>query len=401
MGGAAQTPRGTLGQVLLALHTAGGSATRAELTDQVGCGRSVMGYLLGELADRDLVRVDRTGGRAPSADGGRPSHRVVIADGAPTVVAAQISADTFAVATVGLGGRVIARDEHPLRSPQATEALDDLCRLIVRHVHNAHIGHRILGIGVAVPSPIRAADGYAPAALHLGWPGVPMRDLLLGQLHDRHGLDLPLWLANDANLAGLAEYRHGAGSGATQLLYLMTGNVGLGGAVVTDGRLFDGARGYGMEPGHITVDPAGTPCPCGSTGCLEVEADHRGLLRLLGHTDVPLRSVTTMIREVLANADDPAVAEAVRQVNDRLAIGLGSLVNIVDPDRIVLGGTLGRLYRMDPDAVGKRLAQRAFLSDLSQTPIVPGRLPDSVLLGAAELAMQPLLDDPRTVLSGR
>jgi hypothetical protein len=67
----------------------------------------------------------------------------------------------------------------------------------------------------------------------------------------------------------------------------------------------------------------------------------------------------------------------------------------------VLGGTLGRLYRMDPDAVGKRLAQRAFLSDLSQTPIVPGRLPDSVLLGAAELAMQPLLDDPRTVLSGR
>ncbi|GAB3884025.1 hypothetical protein GCM10029964_044390 [Kibdelosporangium lantanae] len=252
-----------LGQLLLALHTAGGTATRTDLTDQLGVGRSVMGYLLGELAARSLVEIDRSG---VSSSGGRPSHRVHIADGAPTVVAAQISADTFTVGTVGLGGRVLTSEEHPLPSLDPLAILDALA-----DVMRGHIGRSVLGLGVALSSPVRTTDGYAPAALHMGWPGVPVRDLLLERLPA-----LPLAVANDANMAGLAEYRHGAGRGARQLLYLTTGHVGLGGATITDGRLFTGAHGYAIEPGHVTVDPSGALCPCGSTGCLEVEADHRG-----------------------------------------------------------------------------------------------------------------------------
>jgi predicted NBD/HSP70 family sugar kinase len=386
MRGVTQAPKDTLGQVLLALHESGGTASRAELTDRLGVGRSVMGYLLGELADRDLVRIDRTGDRAPS--GGRPSHRVIVTDHAPTVVAAQINADTFTVGTIGLGGRILAREEHPLPSLDPAEILDALCAVMATHVHN---GQNVLGAGVAVSSPVRSSDGYAPAALHMRWPGVPVRDLMLERLPG-----LPLAVANDANLAGLAEYRHGAGRGATQLLYLTTGNVGLGGATISDGRLFTGAHGYAIEPGHITVDPAGAPCPCGSTGCLEVEADHRGLLRLLGQTDVPLNEVTTRIDRLLS-APTAEVRTAVRELNTRLAIGLASLANIVDADLIVLGGTLGRLYTMDPEIVRAKLAERAFLTELAHTPIVPGELTDSVLLGAAELALQPLLDDPRGV----
>jgi predicted NBD/HSP70 family sugar kinase len=387
MRGVTQAPRDTLGQVLLALHESGGTASRAELTDRVGVGRSVMGYLLGELTDRDLVRIDRAGDRAPS--GGRPSHRVIVTEQAPTVVAGQISADTFTVGTVGLGGRILVREEHPLPSPHPPEMLDALCSVMNSHVHN---GHNVLGFGVAVSSPIRSSDGYAPAALHMGWPGVPVRDLMLSRLTGR-----PLAIANDANLAAIAEYRHGAGRGAAQLLYLTTGNVGLGGAAISEGRLFTGAHGYAMEPGHITVDPAGAPCPCGSTGCLEVEADHRGLLRLLGQVDVPLDQVTARIEALLATPTASVLA-AVRSLNTRLAIGLASLANIVDADRIVLGGTLGRLYTLDPEIVRSTLAERAFLADLAHTPIVPGELTDSVLLGAAELAFQPLLDDPRGVV---
>jgi predicted NBD/HSP70 family sugar kinase len=389
MGGVIQAPRDTLGLVLLALHESGGVASRAELTGRLGVGRSVMGYLLGELADRDLVRIDRTGGRV-GGEGGRPSHRVIVTEQAPTVVAGQISADTFTVGTVGLGGRILAREEHPLRSPHASETLEDLAAVMASHVHN---GHNVLGFGLAVSSPVRSSDGYAPAALHMGWPGVPVRELMLERLGELH---LPLAVANDANLAALAEYRHGAGRGAAQLLYLTTGHVGLGGAMISEGRLFTGAHGYGMEPGHITVDPAGAPCPCGSTGCLEVEADHRGLLRLLGLTEVPLPEITGTIESLLASPTEQVLA-AVREVNTRLAIGLASLANIIDADQIVLGGTLGRLYSLQPGIVRSTLAERAFLTDLANTPIVPGELADSVLLGAAELALQPLLDDPRGV----
>lgn len=377
----------TLGQLLLALHESGGTASRAELTDRLGVGRSVMGYLLGELTDRDLVRIDRAGDRTSS--GGRPSHRVILADHAPTVVAGQISADTFAVGTIGLGGRILAREEHPLPSSRADEILDALSTVITSHIHS---GHNVIGTGVAVSSPVRSSDGYAPAALHMGWPGVPVREMLLSRLPE-----LPLAVANDSNLAGLAEYRHGAGRGASQLLYLTTGNVGLGGAVVGNGRVFTGAHGYAIEPGHIAVDPDGAPCPCGSTGCLEVEADHRGLLRLLGRTDVPLPAVTAEIEVVLSDPT-PSVMAAVRAVNKRLAIGLASLANIVDADRIVLGETLGRLYTLEPEIVRSTLASRAFLTEMAHTPIVVGELTDAVLLGAAELAFQPLLDDPRSVV---
>ncbi|MCE7012094.1 ROK family protein [Kibdelosporangium philippinense] len=373
-----QASKDTLGQLLLTLHVSGGQASRAELTDRLGCGRSVMGYLLGELADRSLVRIDRTGGKP---GGGRPSHQVTIPAEAPTVVAAQIQPDAFTVATVGLGGKILSRSTLPLRNPQPSEALDELCELM-----NQHVGPNVLGFGVAVPSPVRA-DGYAPAALHLGWPGLHLLDLL------REHLDRPVAIANDANLAALAEHRHGAGRESGQLLYLTTGNVGLGGGVVTEGRLFLGAHGYAIEPGHITVDPDGAQCPCGSTGCLEVEADHRALLRLLG-IEVPLQEVAARIEDLLASPSED-VLEAVHRVNTRLAIGLGSLANIVDADRIVLGGTLGKLYSLEPETVRRKLAERAFLADLAHVPITPGELADSVLLGAAELAFQPLLDDPR------
>ncbi|MET0135100.1 MAG: ROK family protein [Kibdelosporangium sp.] len=378
MRGSTQAP---LGQLLLALHTSGGTASRAELTDRLGVSRSVMGYLLGELSDRSLVQIDRSG----VSSGGRPSHVVSVTEDAPTVVVAQISADTYTVATIGLGARILSRSEHPLPSPDATRTLTEVSARIQSLVHS---GSNVLGAGLAVSSPVRSSDGYAPAALHMGWPGVPVRSIVQSRL------DLPLALANDANLAGLAEYRHGAGRGAAQLLYLTTGHVGLGGAAISEGQLFTGAHGYAMEPGHITVDPAGAQCPCGSTGCLEVEADHRGLLRLLGHPDVPLRDVTSLVAALL-DAPSAEVMAAVREVNTRLAFGLATLANIVDADRIVLGGTLGRLYAMEPELVRTKLAERAFLADLAETPIVPGELADAVLLGAGELAFQPLLADPR------
>jgi predicted NBD/HSP70 family sugar kinase len=379
--------RDALSQLVTQLHLLGGTASRAELTERLRCGRSVMGYLLGDLASRGVVTIEQAAGNGRA---GRPSHQVRVAATAPAVIGVQLQVDTVTVATVTLDGRIIDRTEFGLRPPVSA---DDLLSQIAREMTAQARGpHRILGAGMAIPSPVRRADGLAFALLHLGWPSVPLRELLAGQLGG-----IPLAVGNDANLAALAEHRHGAGRGARQLLYLTTGHIGLGGALISNGRLFDGAHGYAMEPGHLTVDPAGAPCPCGSTGCLEVECDHRGLLRAAGSGGSYADAAALLDA---AGAGDAVARRAVEHVTARLGSGLASLINLTDPDRVVLAASLASYARLAPDTLAASLAARSFLSSSAAdpVPIVAGELPDAALLGAADLAFQPLLDDPRAVL---
>jgi predicted NBD/HSP70 family sugar kinase len=397
-GGQEQEPgRDALSQLVTQLHLLGGTASRAELTERLRCGRSVMGYLLGDLASRGVVTIEQAAGNGRA---GRPSHQVRVAATAPAVIGVQLQVDTVTVATVTLDGRIIDRTEFGLRPPVSA---DDLLSQIAREMTAQARGpHRILGAGMAIPSPVRRADGLAFALLHLGWPSVPMRELLAGQLGG-----IPLAVGNDANLAALAEHRHGAGRGARQLLYLTTGHIGLGGALISNGRLFDGAHGYAMEPGHLTVDPAGVPCPCGSTGCLEVECDHRGLLRAAGSGAAGSGAAGSGGNYAdaaalldAAGAGDAVARRAVEHVTARLGSGLASLINLTDPDWVVLAASLASYARLAPDTLAASLAARSFLSSSAAdpVPIVAGELPDAALLGAADLAFQPLLDDPRAVL---
>jgi predicted NBD/HSP70 family sugar kinase len=381
----------TVSRALTELHKLGGRASRNELTERLGCGRSVTGYALGELVERGLVEIDRSVSLAPGRHGGRPSHGVVISEDAPVAIAAQLNADTIAVATVALGGRILARDEHPIGPLDPEAVADTLSELVCTH---ASTRRRLLGVGVSVPSPVRAADGFVLAALHLGWPPVPFGALLAARLGN-----LSLTLDNDAHLAALAEHRHGAGREATQMLYLTTGRSGLGGALISAGRLFTGASGYAMELGHIAVNPGGTPCRCGSAGCLDVEADNRALLRAGGEPEVGSDAVPRRANELLnaAAARDPRAVAAADRVRRILGDGLVSLVNLTDPDRIVLGGSLGALHELDPESIPTQLLQQSLLERAGTIPVRSGTLTDPFLLGAAEMVLQPLLDDPRAV----
>jgi len=384
-----RAPENTVGRALTELHQLGGRASRNELTERLGCGRSVMGYVLGELGDRGLVEIDRGVSLAPGREGGRPSHGVTISRGAPVAIAAQLNADTIAVATIALGGQILARDEHPIGPLDPEAAADALSELVLAH---ASISPRLLGVGVSVPSPVRAADGFVLAALHLGWPPVALGDLLASRLGN-----VPVALGNDAHLAALAEHRHGAGRGAAQMLYLTTARTGLGGALISSGRLFTGASGYAMELGHIAVNPGGTPCRCGSSGCLDVEADNRALLRAAGEPEVESDAILRRADELLnsAAAGDPRAAAAAGSVRRLLGDGLTSLVNLTDPDRIVLGGSLGRLHELSPKSIPQQLLKQSLLERAGAIPVQSGALTDPFLLGAAELVLQPLLDDPR------
>jgi predicted NBD/HSP70 family sugar kinase len=385
---------GMLGRALAELHLGGGEASRADLTRALDCGRSVMGYLLGELEAEGLVEVE-AGTRAATEEGGRPSQRVRVGARAPVVIAADLGTDAITVATVGLGGDLRRRERRDLPARISIEA--GVARLVEQITEQVDGGGPVGAVTVAVPSPVRRADGQALAPLHLHWPQVPLRELLRERLGaDRRTAGIGVQVANDSNLSALAESRRGAGRGASTMVYLGGATVGIGGGLAIGGNLFEGARGYAIEPGHITVNPAGRPCTCGSTGCLEVEADSRALLRAYGRgrvTHANLKGAVDKLLDAAADGEVDAIA-AIERTNVPLGVGLAGLINLTDPDCVVLGSTLGRRFEVAPEPVRRGIATRSYIDPRGEVPVRPGELDDATLIGAAELGFQPLLDDP-------
>lgn len=214
------------------------------------------------------------------------------------------------------------------------------------------------------------------------------------------GITGPAFAGNDVNLAALAEHRHGAGRGARDLLCVATGHRGVGGALVLDGRLHTGSSGLALEVGHLTVNPEGRPCHCGSRGCLDVEADPLALLTAAGRDPGPeqslLRQADDLVRD---HYDDPAVRTAAESLIDRLGLGLAGLVNILNPDRIILGGLHRTLLAADPARLRAVVAERSLWGQSGGVPVLACTLDHNSLVGAAELAWQPVLDDPLGTLT--
>jgi len=379
----------SLGRALTLVHI-GQVARRKDLTEQLGLTRTATGAVLRELEQLGLVRSLRSRAGAGAATG-RPSHAVEIHPDAPTALATQVQAETLLIAEVGLGGALGPVTELPLPQPTTPRAVLTLAAdHLATRLETAT--RRRAGIGVAVPSAV-ADDGTALSALHLSWPpAVPVGPILQRLLADR-GHNMPVQVGNDANLAALAEHRHGAGRGATDLLYLMTGQRGVGGGLVVHGRLHTGSAGYALEVGHLTVRPGGRRCHCGNDGCLEVETDPIALLDAAGVSN-PGPALTAAHAVITAAAADPTARAAVHAVTERLATGLASLLNVLNPDRIVLAGLHADLLTADEQHLRTALARHSFLDQATHVDLLPGRLPRPSLTGAAELPLQRLLDNP-------
>ncbi|MCI3934895.1 MULTISPECIES: ROK family protein [unclassified Streptomyces] len=383
--------RTALGPALELVHT-GRAPTRAVLTAELGVTRATAGAVAAELEALGLISVDAKPSAA-SGSQGRPSHRLSVAGTGPVALAAQVHADGFRAALVGLGGEIVATtpgcetiDADPAQV--LGTVVDEGARLL------RETGRRCVGAGLAVPSAVAEPEGTALNPLHLAWPaGAPVREIFADCVR-RAGVTGPAFTGNDVNLAALAEHRHGAGRGARDLLCVATGHRGVGGALVLDGRLHTGSSGLALEVGHLTVHPEGRPCHCGSRGCLDVETDPLAFLTEAGVRPGPeglLNQARTLLAEHYA---DPAVRVAAEALIDRLGLGLAGLVNILNPDRIVLGGLHRALLDADPERLRAVVADRSLWGRSGGVPILACTLDHNSLVGAAELAWQPVLDDP-------
>jgi predicted NBD/HSP70 family sugar kinase len=182
---------------------------------------------------------------------------------------------------------------------------------------------------------------------------------------------------------------------------LVWGEVGVGGGLIVDGQPLTGVAGFGGEVGHIPINPAGTGCRCGSVGCWETEVGEEALLRRAGHPPGGGRdAVDAVIAE--AASGGPAALAALDSLGHWLGIGLAGLVNVLNPQLIVLGGLFGRIHGFVAHTVDRELDRHALAPSRALTHVVPARLgEDAPLLGAAELAFEALLADPAMWLGPR
>ncbi|WP_088282684.1 ROK family transcriptional regulator [Kineosporia sp. A_224] len=377
--------RHNLGTVLQHLHLAG-PLTRAELTARMGLNRSTIAALVSELVVLGAVREERPAGSQTGA--GRPSLVVRPADDHLQVLAADVGVDRVVVALVGLGGRVVARRRRRLTSGSPASVASLIRRLVDAVLTDPAAGEHILGLGVSVPGVIRHSDGCVRFAPNLGWVDAPFGDLLAQQLGG-----MPVSVGNDADLGILAEHRRGAARGYDDVVFI-AGEVGVGGGLIVGGAPLVGAGGYAGELGHVLVHPQGRPCRCGARGCWETEIGGPAIARALG-----LGSVTT---EDLVEAMRRAAAEgstALDGVAHHVGLGLATIVNIINPRLVIIGGLLRELFPSNAAAVRASLDAAALTATAEQVSLVTPELGgDAVLVGASELAWQDVLDDPAGTL---
>jgi predicted NBD/HSP70 family sugar kinase len=379
--------RANLSAIVRELHLRG-PQSRSELVLRTGLTRSAIRGLIGELVGAGLVAEHRS---APAGTPGRPSPLVRPRDDQAVVLALEINVDSLAMAIVGLGGTIhrLERVDRPRGHEDVTEIVSDLMDLVRPFVPGLERGDALVGIGVAMAGIVRRTDGVVRHAPNLGWVDVPLGE----HLGEALALNAPLWIANEADLGGLAEHRRGAAVDVDDVVYV-TGEVGVGGSVTVGGQPLVGSAGYASEIGHMAVNPQGAACRCGSWGCWETEVGERALLTRAGRdADGGREAVTELVGA--AREGDPVAAAALEEVATWLGTGIATLVNVFNPTLVVLGGVFERIHPLVGESVERALAERSLLASRELVRVVPGELGvDAPILGAAEHAFEELLADP-------
>ena len=380
--------RHNLALVLRRLHFAG-PLTRSRLASITGLSRSTMADLIGELSSLDLVV---EGPSLTPSGPGRPSPMVHTRPHGAVVLAVELAVDSLAVATVGLGGHVFDRRrlERSREHVSPEEAVQDVAGLARPLLDSLPPKHRLVGVGVGVAGITRRSDGLVHLAPNLGWRDAPIGRLLSREL----GGGQPVMVANEADLGALAEHRRGGHPGVRHLVYI-AGEVGIGAGIIVDGEPLLGATGYAGEAGHALINPGGWPCRCGATGCWETEVGEAALLRRTGSGDAATGLAALDALGERAEAGEGAVLAGMAEVGRWLGLGVGNLINLFNPEVVVLGGLYHRFYRFLAPAVGQGARSQALAAPWSRVSIVPSRLGvDATLIGAAELALSPVIADP-------
>ncbi|MFB6963406.1 ROK family protein [Streptomyces sp. NPDC056309] len=366
------------------MHTvrAEGPLSRAAVASRIGLTRAAVSTLVDELVRTGLL--EELGPERPGRVG-RPGSALAVSGHGPAGVGAEVGVDHLAACVVDLRGQVRARavrhGTNRGRSPEpVTSELTALIGQVVAEAERQDLWPA--GLSVAVPGLIARDGRTVVRAPNLDW-----NDTDLGALLPP---GLPLTVDNEANFGGLAELW--LGEDTPRDFLHVSAEIGIGAAVVVDGRLLRGTRGFAGELGHVPVEPEGPACPCGGRGCLEQYAGEEAVLRAAGLEPGEGRVGLLAIR---AAEGDEDVRRALRDAGRALGVALTGAVNLLDPRSVVLGGALAALAPWLLPSLEAELASR---TAGPACPVSVSRLgPEGPLLGAAHAVVRAVLDDPAAV----
>ncbi len=314
------------------------------------------------------------------------------------VLAIDLGGTNIRPALISDKGELIAKNYSPTLASQGPPAvIDRIFSAIDSLVSSASMGlSQLHSISVAAAGAINTDEGIVTLSPRLrDWHDIPLRDIVI----ERYGVRT--FLVNDANAAALGEHCFGAGRGVSNLIYL-TVSTGIGGGIIIDNKLYSGQCGSAGEIGHMTIDVNGPKCNCGNTGCLEMLASGTAVAReairrigcgekssLTGMMGGKIEDITAKEVSVAAQSGDSLALEVISQAATYLGIGLVNLVNIFNPEMIIIGGGLSKMGDLLLEPVRRVVAERAFPLSAQAVRIVPAQLGDDAgVFGAAVFAWQ-------------
>jgi predicted NBD/HSP70 family sugar kinase len=358
-----------------------GVASRADIARWTGLSRSTVSSIVAELQVEGLV-VDRHESDREAAGSGRPPSLIALDPSAGYALGIDFGKRHLAVALADLSHEVLGEQWVEMTDDyEAGEGMTRAAELVERLLDDlgAERG-RVIGVGMGIPGPVQKTGMVGSSAILPGWAGTAPQERMAELL------DMPVRVGNDANLGALSESTWGAGRGSASVVYLKLAT-GIGAGIVIGGRLFEGAGGTAGEIGHTTIDETGDICRCGNRGCLETYAGAGAIASLLSRSFGQELDPEAVLSR--AAAGDPGCRRAIADAGRHIGVAVANLCNLVNPERIVVGGSMGHAGALLLDPLRESVSLRAIPSAGEDVSIVPGELGERAeLLGAVALVLQ-------------
>ena len=380
------------------------SVSRAKIAHFTGLNKSTVSSLVDFLIDRKLIH--ETG--INSVGTGRPARLLEINPYAGSVIGAEFGVDFVAVAVTDFTGNILWRKKdsaHPADRQEETLAkVLDLIKQAIVVCNEKELN--ILGLGIATPGTVNLEDGVLIFAPNLQWRNVPLRAYF-----SKH-TGLKVFIENDANSAALGEHLFGNAKTSLDFIFVFAG-IGIGGGLFLNGHLYRGDMGYAGEIGHspIMAEPFQSPCHCGNRGCWETYANQHSIIRrvqarldarrssmvstLMEEQEAPLS--ITIIKQA-ADAGDKEVLEALSETGSAMGLGLATLLNMFNPEKIFLGGPLSIVGNYLLPAIKESAIIHALPEMRPNIEILLSSFEqDASLIGAISIVVDDILSKPTQI----
>lgn len=365
-----------------------GAVSRADLARRTALAPSTVSSVVADLLHAGLV-VEVGGPVRAGTRGGRPATLLALHRRAGVAIGIDFGKRHVRVALADLAHELLSERSAPVSIDwAATEGIRCAVTLVDDVLAEARAARaNVIGVGVGLPGPVRADTGELGEPTILpGWVGLRAPQAVAEEL------GLPARVDNDANLGALGEWMWGAARGCSDVVYLKVAT-GIGAGLLIGGRPFRGVGGTAGEIGHFVIDPGGPLCRCGNRGCLEILAGADAVLRALrpAHGD----QITLEDAIAYATDGDGSCRRALADAGRVIGIAVAAVCNLINPERIVVGGELGAAGELLIAPLRESLRRSAIRSAAEDVGVVQGALGDRAeVLGAVALAIRS--GNPRT-----